>query len=554
MDTKIKNKLASLELDCGNISGKKIQETMNFLSNTVEHYANEIQQLEKHIQNLKDENNRLKGEQGKPIIRPQKKDDGDVSSEKERRPKKKKKPKQRKKKKDSIKATRTEDCSVNKSTLPDDAEFKGYDSVIIQDLQITQDNIEFKREIYYSASLEKRIIAPLPKGYNGEYGPQVKSFILCLYHDAKVSQPALLQLLTSMGMVISKATISRIITDSLSVFHEEKRAILAAGLESTDYQHIDDTGARVNGKNSVAHILCNPYYTAYFTRQSKDRLTLLRILSDDDLDFHINEESFLLICHLGLPKKYHAAIEALCSQPVQWKEAEIDEFLKGLFPDPKKHRKNRTNIKEACAIVAYQDRPDAIKILVCDDAPQFKSITECLSLCWIHDGRHYKKITPTLQANRIRRDNFITQYWDFYHDLLAYKALPVESLAKAISEQFDQLFSMQTGYDVLDDRIKKTFAKKNELLLVLKYPHLPLHNNPAELGARSQAKKRDVSLQTKNEKGTQAKDTMMTIVETAKKLSVNVLHYIHDRVSENFSMPSLASIINEKSQSNQGTG
>jgi hypothetical protein len=35
------------------------------------------------------------------------------------------------------------------------------------------------------------------------------------------------------------------------------------------------------------------------------------------------------------------------------------------------------------------------------------------------------------------------------------------------------------------------------LLMVLKYPELPLHNNEAELGARAQVRRSDVSLQTK---------------------------------------------------------
>ena len=32
-----------------------------------------------------------------------------------------------------------------------------------------------------------------------------------------------------------------------------------------------------------------------------------------------------------------------------------------------------------------------IGTLICDDAPQFKLLTETLGLCWIHDGRYYKK-------------------------------------------------------------------------------------------------------------------------------------------------------------------
>jgi len=35
----------------------------------------------------------------------------------------------------------------------------------------------------------------------------------------------------------------------------------------------------------------------------------------------------------------------------------------------------------------------------------------------------------------------------------------------------------------------------------------------------------------------------MTIVETARKLGVNVCNYIFDRISNKFKMPSLASLI-----------
>jgi len=50
-----------------------------------------------------------------------------------------------------------------------------------------------------------------------------------------------------------------------------------------------------------------------------------------------------------------------------------------------------------------------------------------------------------------------------------------------------------------------TRAHKDSLLLVLKFPELPLHNNPAELGARGRVRKRDVSfghvLKTANKLG-----------------------------------------------------
>jgi hypothetical protein len=84
--------------------------------------------------------------------------------------------------------------------------------------------------------------------------------------------------------------------------------------------------------------------------------------------------------------------------------------------------------------------------------------------------------------------------------------------------------------------------------LVLKYPELPLHNNASELGARVQARARDISLHTMSEDGTKIKDTFMTISQTAKKLGVRTYEYIRDRVSGELKLPSLAQQIHEKSQ------
>ena len=83
-------------------------------------------------------------------------------------------------------------------------------------------------------------------------------------------------------------------------------------------------------------------------------------------------------------------------------------------------------------------------------------------------------------------------------------------------------------------------GKKSELLMALKHPEVPLHNNESELGARAQVRRRDVSLHTMTEDGTKANDTFLTIVETAKKLGVSAYDYIYDRVSKRFRMPSLA--------------
>jgi len=510
------------------------------LLNLIEHLTQELDTLEETNEKLHDEINRLKGEQGKPNVRPQA-DKKDISSEKDRKPKKKKKAKS-KNKKNKIVINRTVKCAINQERLPDDAIFKGYQSVVIQDLDIKTDNIKFRKEVYYSPSMRKTFIAHLPKGYQGEFGPNIKALILSLHSDSKMTEPAIVNFLAIHGIRISAATVSRIITDHHELFHQEKADIVQAGLPSTIYQQMDDTSARVNGRNHYTHILCNEYYTAYFTRPRKDRLTVLEILSQNLLTFCFNESAYALMEQMGLPNRAIEQLRAFKIRKIMNRQ-EVDVLVKKIFPDPDKHHKNRHIILEASGIVAYQRSSHAVPLLLTDDAPQFKQITGMLALCWIHGGRHYKKLDPMCSRHIKKREEFVEKYWDFYHKLLNYKQSPTPVVAKKLRNEFRLFFSQKTGYDQLDERIQRTYLKADSLLFVLKYPEIPLHNNAAELGARVQARYRDISFQTKNKKGTEAKDTFMTIVATAKKLGVNAFLYIKDRVSQQFEMPALADLV-----------
>ena len=105
-----------------------------------------------------------------------------------------------------------------------------------------------------------------------------------------------------------------------------------------------------------------------------------------------------------------------------------------------------------------------------------------------------------------------------------------------------------TGYDTLDERIAKTKAKKPFLLMVLEHPEIPLHNNPAELGARRRGRKRKISSGPRSEDGKKAWDTFETLAATARKLDVSFYAYIYDRISGAYEMPSLADLITEKAE------
>ena len=79
--------------------------------------------------------------------------------------------------------------------------------------------------------------------------------------------------------------------------------------------------------------------------------------------------------------------------------------------------------------------------------------------------------------------------------------------------------------------------------MALKHPEVPLHNNISENGARAEKRRIDVSLQTKTAEGTQAKDTMMSIVETCKKLGISGYKFVYDRISGKYEMPTLGAAI-----------
>jgi hypothetical protein len=517
------------------------------LLNLFETLKADNEQLRAENQRLRDENNRLKGEQGQPKIKPNKKkspsSSTNYSSEKERRQSKRRR-KQRKN--DQIKIDRERVLEVEADILPEDAEFKGYEEVIVQDLRIETDNVRFRKKKYYSPSQGKTYTVQLPPGYEGQFGPMIKAWIMVLYFAMNVTEPKILAFLQTVGIFISSGKVSDIIQTETERMHDEKAEIYEVGLCSTPWQQIDDTGGRVKGQNWYTHVVCNPFYTAYFTKPHKDRLTVLQILwGDRSLTFCLNEMAFAYWEQCGLSQSKREALTRL-PQEQRLTQSELEALLKEQGPElgPQQYKW----VLEGAAIAAYhtQDEFPTVLLLLCDDAGQFKRITETLALCWVHEGRHYKKLNPAFEYHAQILDQFLTKFWAFYHQLAAYRLDPTPLERERLADEFDQLFSPVTGYQYLDQRIAKTKAKKEELLSVLDHPEIPLHNNEAELGARQQKPKQNISFGPRTEAGANIWDTGLTLVATAYKLGVNIFDYLCDRISGAHQMPSLASLIKQK--------
>lgn len=533
------------DLDPASIADERVRAAFVALLNLVETLSAELREARAEIQRLRDETNRLKGEQGKPHVKPNapRPAAADQSSERERHTPK---PWSKGRKIAQLTVDREEVCTVDPATLPPDATFKGYDDVIVQDLILRTDTVRFRKEKFYAPSSGKSYLAALPAGYGGTFGPGLRTLALALYYAGFMTEPKILDLVRSVGVLISAGALSNLLIQDQDAFHAEKAALYRAGLASSPWQHIDDTSTRVAGTNEVCHLVCNPLFSAYFTLPGKDRLSVIDVLRDlQPRRFRLNSAALAYLAATQLATKTLAVLAALVEER-DLDEAGLEELLTshlpGLGPQAQKW------IQDATAVAAYQAQVGypVVQLLVCDDAPQFKGVTEELALCWIHEGRHLKKLTPYVPAHQMLLADFRTRFWAYYRELLAYRMRPTPAEAARLGAAFDALFATTTGYQALDDRIAATRAHKASLLLVFQHPELPLHNNPAELGARQRVRKRDVSFGPQSDTGRQCWDTFSSLVETAKKLGVSVHAYFADRVRDAGRVPRLDALITQQ--------
>ena len=464
------------------------REILTRLLNEIEKIYKENQELKAENQRLRDEIAQLKGHKGKPNIKANRRSKSKRSSEQAQSQENSSNRPPQAARQQRIKIDREEVVKLDRGQLPKDVIHRGYREVTIQNILFKTDTVLYRLERLYSASTGKLYEAQLPVELRGQsYGKELEAFAIMLYYELRVPQEKIVKLLQSQNLVISAGKIARLLTQQyLEKFKTERNEVLKAGLVSTSYQHIDDTGMRVNGENRYAVTLCNPYYSSFFTTQRKNAQT-------------------------------------------------VSQLLAMLSEEPNSHKGLR----------------EYIKILVADDAGQFHHQTQHRGLCWIHEGRHYEKLSPVIPIHQQWLDEFLQDFWAYYYQLKNYRQSSPEQRQQqrlSLEAEFDCLFSRVTGYDDLDHRLTLTRQKKPYLLLVLEFPEVPLDNNEAERALREYVVKRKISNGTRTEVGTQAWEIFLALVDTCRKLGVNFYQYILDHISQTFEMPTLATLILQKSQ------
>jgi hypothetical protein len=513
------------------------------LLQVIERLVSRVRALEEALGQARDEINRLKGEQGRPVGLGKKRQRVDQSSERERR----ELPRawRKRAKVPEIVIDRQVECRLDPADRPADARLKDHVAVTVQDLVWRTDNVRFRCERWSAKSTGKTYQAPLPPGYEGEFGPGLKALALTLGYSANVGQAQIRRLFGSMGVEVSAGYVAGLLTNT-EEFAAQAQAVGVAGLACDGYAHIDVTPTRVAGVEQECHVLGNTAFVYYHTDLFRDRQAALRTLQlGAPSTFQVNAVAWTFLS-LGatLAASTREVLETVPADR-RFTQAEwstwLDTHLPWLGPQ------QRQRLADAAAIGAYQAQTTVpiVATLVCDDAPTFKGLTDDLALCWVHEGRHYKKLTPAITSHRALLDSFLTDFWAYYRRLRASQrtASPAPT---ALAADFDTLFSRRTGYADLDDRIAKTKAKRRHLLRVLDKPYLPLTNNPAELAARRRVRKRDVSFGARSTAGIRAWDVFHTLIGTAQLLGLNVLHYFQDHFSRAGRLPPLADLIRQR--------
>jgi hypothetical protein len=495
-----------------------------------------ILEQQKRIEQLEEEVQRLKGVTVKPKVKPSRLEQGRTSPE-EAGESGRTKPGPKRSKTPTLKIHHTE--IVKAEEVPAGSIFKGYQDHVVQDLIIQPNNTCYRLEQGQRAD-GSYVIAKAPGA--GHFGPTLVSYILYQYHHPHVTQPLLLEPLLELGVEISAGQLSQVLTHSNDKFHQEKEAVLSAGIEVSRYLQTDDTGARHEGKNGYCTYIGNDLFAWFKSTQSKSRVNFLELLGAERSDYVINAGALEYMQHRGLSKAQLTVLEShggSFADHAAWEKHLAEVGIKSPRPV--------TLATEGALMGSLLAHGFPVEMaIVSDDAGQFNVFAH--ALCWLHAERGINRLIPFNDNHRKAQTWIQRQIWNLYTDLKTYQAAPAETLKQVISQGFDHLGATQTDFETLNQALKRLHHNKAELLVVLEKPWLPLHNNLSERDIREYVKKRKISGSTRSDLGRRCRDTFASLKKTCRKHAISFWEYLKDRVAGKNAILPLPQIIRQAAQ------
>jgi hypothetical protein len=513
------------------IPEEELTPTVKALLNIISQCIQIIKSEKEEIQLLKDEIARLKGTTPKPKIKPSTLDKDLL--EKKLRTRKERKKRQKKT------TTKYQKIKLKPDNIPVGSKFKGYKNYTVQNIEIQSNTILYRRECWITPD-GKFIIAPLPDKVKGHYGVELKQYILHLNYDLNVPQNLILESLEELGIQISAGKLNNILTQGHDVFHDEKEELLETGLKLSSFVSVDDTGARHNGKNGYCTHIGNELFSYFKSTESKSRINFLKLLRGRNKDYALSEESFEYMSMQKLPPDRQNRLTGKLNQIFDTDE-EWEEFLKMVGIRSEKEIRIVTEAALMGSIMQHGINKDLV--ILSDDAGQFEILILLHALCWLHAERRLTVIVPINDFHKKILDDIREMVWNFYQELKAYKLSPAEEMKHQLENRFDIIFDQKTDFEDINNALHLIRQNKKELLLVLKRPEVPLHNNISENSIRIYATKRKVHGGTRSESGRKCRDTFMSLKKTCRKLGISFQEYILDRLTGSYNIPPLSNFL-----------
>ena len=516
--------------------------TVKALLALAEQFAQQIQLQAEEIAQLKDEINILKGEKKRPVFKPSKLDKQTDKQKNSDQDSSKPSKKKRAKKSKTAQLKIHEDKVIKPdSPIPEGSRFKGYRDFVVQDLHIEVRNIRYRLERWDTPD-NKTATGTLPGSVNNKhFGPHLISYILYQYHHCQTTQPLLLEQLREWGIDISAGQINQLLIANKTIFHAEKDAILTSGLSASTYITVDDSGARHQGKNGYVTHIGNDFFAWFKSTPTKSRVNFLEILRAGEQDYCLTESAISYMKDKKLPLDSLLKIQRYKDQTFSSQDKWLD-WLEECSITKTRHQRIATEGALLGSILQHGLCHDLA--IVSDDAGQFNILIH--GLCWVHTERLIHKLLPLNDAHREDIAQVRDQVWTFYADLKDYKEQSTKEKKVSLISRFDTLFTQQTRYQTLNQLLKRIHKNKDELLLVLNRPDIPLHTNGSETDIRDFVKKRKVSGGTRSDEGRKCRDTFISLKKTCRKLGVSFWQYLTDRhgIGEQ-SIPPLQDMVTE---------
>ena len=148
----------------------------------------------------------------------------------------------------------------------------------------------------------------------------------------------------------------------------------------------------------------------------------------------------------------------------------------------------------------------------------------------MHAERLIHRLETFCEPRARAKERIRNRIWWFYRDLKAYRQHPTARRARELSRRFDRIFSTETGFTTLDRLLARLRTRKDELLMVLKHPEIPLHTNGSENDIRCQITRRKISAGTRSDAGRDARDAFLGLMKTCAKQAISFWDYLGDRL------------------------